>query len=120
MKIKKNTQTQTKEFRAESTALLHYETKEEWPTVIRTPTLIYPITIQEQSPDDRHPQGYAEVNWNPVETLDWKRYEAGVSYGVHSPFVKQMLNSWATRNRIIPQGWKDIVAAVLEAGPQSQ
>lgn len=70
---KKNTQTQTKEFRAEPTAPLHCETKEECPIVIRTSTLTYPITIQEQSPDDRHPQGSAEVNWNPVEMLDLKR-----------------------------------------------
>ena len=34
--------------------------------------------------------------------------------------MKQKLNSWATRNRIIPQDWKYLVTAVLEVGPQLQ
>lgn len=39
-------------------------------------------------------QGYAEVNWNPVEMLDLKRFkEVVISLGMHSPFVKQMLIS---------------------------
>lgn len=29
-----------------------------------------------------------------------------------------MLKSWATQNRIVPQDWKDLVIAVLEASPQ--
>ena len=31
-----------------------------------------------------------------------------------------MSNLWATKNRIIPQDWKDFASAVLEAGPQLQ
>lgn len=40
--------------------------------VIRKPTLVYPVTLKEWSPDDRHPQGYIEGNWNPAEVLDWR------------------------------------------------
>lgn len=51
--------------------------------------------------------------------LDLKKFkETIVSYGMRSPFVKQMPNSWFTQNRIIPQDWKDLATAVLEAGPQ--
>lgn len=47
---------------------------------------------------------HLEVNWNPVQMLDLKRFkEAVVAYAMHSLFVSQMLNSWATPNRIIPQ-----------------
>lgn len=46
--------------------------------------------------------------------------EAIISYGMHSTFVKQMLNSWATHNRIISQDQKGLVTAILEAGPQLQ
>ena len=46
--------------------------------------------------------------------------EAIVSYGRHSPFVKQMLNSWSIYNRIIPKDWIELVKAVLEPGPQLQ
>ena len=82
----------------------HDETEEGWPKVIRKPTL-----------------GYEEVKWNPVEILDLRRFKAAVtSYGINSPYVKQMLNSWATQNRIIPQDWKDLASAILEAGPQLQ
>jgi hypothetical protein len=36
-----------------------------------------------------------------------KTEETVTNYGVHSPFVKQILNSWAIQNKIIPQDWKD-------------
>lgn len=78
---------------------------EEWPKVIRIPTLIYSATIQQQPPDNKHSQGYAEVNLNPVNMLDLGVKEVIVSYGIHSPFVRQMLNWWATKNRIISQGF---------------
>ena len=39
---------------------------------------------------------------------------------MHSLFVKQMLNSRSTCNRITPQGWRDLDAVVLEPGPQLQ
>lgn len=54
-KNQKNTQTQTEEFRAQLITLLRQETEERWPKIIRTPTLNHTITIQELSPDDRHP-----------------------------------------------------------------
>ena len=47
--------------------------------------------------------------------LDLSRFnEVIVSYGMHSLFVKQMLNSWSTCNRIISQDWRDLITAVLE------
>ena len=39
---------------------------------------------------------------------------------MHTPFVKQMLNSWSVCNRIIPNDWIELVKAVLEPGPQLQ
>ena len=46
--------------------------------------------------------------------------EAIVSYGMHSPFVKQMLNLRSVCNTIIPKDWIDLVKGVLEPGPQLQ
>lgn len=46
--------------------------------------------------------------------------EAIIAYGICSTFVKQMLNSWATHNRIISQDQKGLVTAILEADPQLQ
>lgn len=106
MKIRKILR-HTEAFRAEPTTPLHYDAEEEQPTVIRTPTLIYPVTTQEQAPGDRHPQCHAEVRWSPVEMLDLKRFKkAVISNCMNSPFEEQILNSWAMRNRIISQDQK--------------
>lgn len=91
---------------------MHDETKEGL-KVIRKPTLVYPVTIQEWPSDDGHPWGYAEVRWNPVERLDLRRFkESIILYGVHLPYLKQMLNSRATQNRTIPQDWKSLAIVV--------
>ena len=82
---------------------------------------MYPVTVQEQLPNDRYPQSCARVKWTPVEMLDLRRFKkVVVSYSMHSPSVQQMLKSWPTCNRIIPQDWRDLVTAVLEPGPQLQ
>lgn len=62
---------------------LHDETEEWWSRGVRKPALIYAITIQEQPADNRHPYSYAEVKWNPIEMLDFRRFKEGVvSYGM--------------------------------------
>jgi hypothetical protein len=33
---------------------------------------------------------------------------------MHFPFVKQILTSWAIKNRIIPQDWKDMARGILK------
>lgn len=84
-------QTQTEEYDGEPILALPYKGIEELPKVFKQPTLIYPVTIQEQLPNDRYPQGCARAKWTPVEMLELKRQkEMIVSYGIHSPFVKQM------------------------------
>lgn len=121
MKIRKNIKIQKEEFRAEPTTALHYETKEEQPTVIRKPILVYPVIIQEQQADDRHLQCYVEIDWNPVKVLYLKIFKGTVILcGMLLHYVKQILNSWAIFNRIIPQSWKHLATTVLEAEPQLQ
>ena len=94
--------------------MLHYKNREEQPKVFRQPTLIYLVTLQEM-PNNR---GSVTANWTPVPMLDLRRFkEAIVSYGMHSPFVKQMLNWWSVCNKIIPKDWIDLFKAVLEPGP---
>ncbi|XP_052568117.1 endogenous retrovirus group K member 10 Gag polyprotein-like [Peromyscus californicus insignis] len=59
--------------------------------------------------------------WAPIEMLDLRRFkEAIVSYGMHSPYVKQMLNSWSAYNRIVPQDWWELAQAVLEPSQRLQ
>lgn len=53
--------------------------------------------------------------------LDLKKLkEVAVSYSMHSPFLKWILNSWATKNKIIFKKWEDLVTPVLGVSPQLQ
>ena len=83
---------------------MHDETEEGLPQVVRKPTLVYLITIQDLPADDRHPQGYEEISGNPIDLRRFK--EAIISYGIHPSCMKQILNLWSTQNRIIHQGWR--------------
>lgn len=53
----KNAKIQTEEFRGEFATSLYGETGEERTKVIRTPTLIYPVTVQQRPLGDMYPQG---------------------------------------------------------------
>lgn len=39
---------------------------------------------------------------------------------MQSPYLKQILPSWTTQNRVIPQYWNNLATAILELGPQLQ
>lgn len=105
---KENTQAEAKD-----------KSKESQPKVVRKQTLAYyAVSIQQRPADDDHPQGYHEAEWSPVEVLDLrKRKESVTNFGMHSPFVKQMVASWSIRSRVIPKDWEDMAKVILEPGP---
>lgn len=106
---------QTEEINSEVVSSRDHKVAERKPVFTQSP-LIYPVTVQ-QMPDQMATQNI----WAPIEMLDLKRFkEAIVSYGMHSPYVKQMLNSWSTYNRIVPQDWRDLAQAVLEPSQRLQ
>lgn len=43
----------TKKFRQDPTVPAHKETEEGWPKVVRKPTLVYPVTIQDIPSDNK-------------------------------------------------------------------
>jgi hypothetical protein len=50
-----------------------------------------------------------------LDVLGLRKFkESTTNFGMHSPFIKQILTYWATKNRIIPQDWKDTAKAILE------
>lgn len=64
----------------------------------------------------QHPQGYVQINWKPTDMPALKRRKgAVVAYGMPSPCVRQILNLWATHNRVIPQECQGPTAAILQA-----
>lgn len=43
-----------------------------------------------------------------------------MTYGLQSPYVKQILINSATQNCIIPKDWRGFLAAISVPGPQLQ
>ena len=41
-----------------------------------------------------------------------------VSYGMHSPYVRQLVKTWASRNKVISHYWLQLVSAILGHSPQ--
>ncbi|KAL6033426.1 hypothetical protein STEG23_026260, partial [Scotinomys teguina] len=83
--------------------------------------MAYPVIVNERPADDTHPEPYVTHTLQPISIRDFKNMkEAIVTYGIHSTYVKQMLNSWSTSNRIIPDDWHQLTSAVLEYSQQLQ
>ncbi|KAL6044148.1 hypothetical protein STEG23_019828 [Scotinomys teguina] len=83
--------------------------------------MAYPITIHESPADDTHTEPYVTHTLQPISIRDFKNMkEAIVTYVIHSTYVKQMLNSWSTSNRIISDDWHQLTSAVLEYSQQLQ
>lgn len=53
--------------------------------------------------------------------LDLKHFKEAIAlYGLHSPIFKEMLSNGTMQHRVIPQDWKGLESAILEAGQQLQ
>lgn len=69
--------------------------------------------------DTQHPRGYLQINWKPTYIADLRQLRGSVvAYGMYLAYVRQVINNWAMQTRIRPQDRKDLMAAILEAGPQ--
>ena len=63
-------------------------------------TLLYPVTIKKIK-HDRDETNDREASWALIQILDSRRVkEAIVSYGIHSPFVKQLPNLRSSCNQV--------------------
>ncbi|KAL6061183.1 hypothetical protein STEG23_011259, partial [Scotinomys teguina] len=83
--------------------------------------MAYPVIIHERPADDTHAEPYVTHTLQPISIRDIKNMkEAIVTYGIYSTYVKQMLNSWSTSNRIVPDDWHQLTSAVLEYSQQLQ
>ena len=43
-----------------------------------------------------------------------------VSYGMHSPYTRELVKIWVSRNKVTSHDQIQLVSAVLEDGPQLQ
>lgn len=84
-------------------------------------TMAYPVILRERPGNKGHPEPYTDIIVQPIPMRDFKEIkEAITTHGIHSTFVKQLLNSWSTSNRVIPEDWKQLTSAVLEYSQQLQ
>ena len=108
--IKENTQVETED-----------KIRESQPKAVRKQALVYPVHVQQRLPDDDHPQGYQEFEWQPVDLLELRKSKESVTnFGMHLPSVKQILTSWTIKNRLIPQDWKDMARTILQPATHFQ
>ena len=69
--------------------------RDDLPRVLAT----YPVTASEKPANSQYPKGYTECKWEPICLEDLKDIkEAGVSYGMHSPYVRELVKTRASRN----------------------
>ncbi|ERE68429.1 putative Gag polyprotein [Cricetulus griseus] len=100
------------------TPLKHQENS---PKVVMHIPLVFPATMIENPPSKKHPNGQMAYQWELIKLKDLKRIkELVVSYGLHSPYVKELLCSWATFNSMTPTDWERLVSAVFENSSQIQ
>lgn len=69
-------------------------------------TSTFPVNIEHMTAKGVE-RGYTKTGLHPIEMIDLKDYkkkiQSVISYRIPSPFVKQILNTRITQNRIIPQ-----------------
>jgi hypothetical protein len=74
--------------------------------------------LQHLPRDVRDPHSHEEVKQNHIDILNLRGFkELVLLYSMYAPYVKQILNAWATQN---PLEWKDLATVILEVSPQLQ
>ena len=75
------------------------EWKERWTRVMRLTPSTLPVIIKHMPANGDNLQGYInkKIGWHPVEMTDLRYFkEEMMSFRMHTPYVKQKVNNWAT------------------------
>lgn len=63
-------------------------------------------------------QAYYKIGWCPREMIDLRLFkEPLILCKMHLIYLKQILNNWATQNKIIPQYFKGLVNHTRSCSP---
>lgn len=110
---------QTIEDESDLTLPVPFRVRDDLPKVIMPSPMVYLVTVTEKPATKKHPKGFVECHLEPIHMKSLKGIKkAVVSYGIPSPYVKKLVESWATRYRVTPNDWGQLVSAVLEISPQ--
>ena len=67
--------------------------------------LILLLFLKKKTANSKYPKGYTEYKWKPIHMKDLKNNKKSmVSCSMHSPYVRQLVKIWASRNKVIPHG----------------
>ena len=63
----------------------------------------YPVISSERPSGTKYPKVVKEYAWEPICMSDLKEIkQAIVSYGLHSPFVREMVKMWSLSTKVTP------------------
>lgn len=95
--------------------------RNDFPKVAMRSPMVFPVSVSEKPATKKQSNGPIAYHWEPIQMKDLKNIkEAIVMYGLHSPFVRELLTSWATVNKVTPKDWAQLASAVLENSCQIQ
>lgn len=81
--------------------------------------MVYTIMVTEKTATKKHPKEFVECHWEPICMKDLKVIkEVVASYGMHSSYVRKLVESGATRSRVTSKDWCQLISAVLEPASQ--
>ena len=73
----------------------------------------------ERTSGTKYPKVVREYTRESICITDLKEIEHTiVPYGIHSYFIREMVKTWASCNKEMPQDRTQLISAVLENGPQ--
>ena len=79
----------------------------------------YLVISFEKPSGTKYPKVVKQYKWQPTGMSNLKEIKyAIVSYSFHSPFVREMVKIWASRNKATLNAWLQLVSAILEDGHQ--
>ena len=71
-----------------------------WDDLHRVSTA-YPVISSERPSGTKYPKVVKEYAWEPIHMSDLKEIkQAIVSYGLHLPFVREMVKTWASSTKL--------------------
>ena len=79
----------------------------------------YTVINSEKASSSKCPKGSKECRRIPIGMNDLKEIKQAVtSHVLYSPFVKEMVKTWASSNKASPHNCLQLLSAVLENGSQ--
>ena len=76
---------------------------------------MYPVISSDKPSSTKFPKGFKKCKWQPIGINNPKEIKQPIlSYGLHSPFVMEMVNTWDSYKKETVNDWLQLVSVFLE------